>query len=137
MNRPVDIYKAAGILIQHRKFLIVRSKGKKFFMSPGGKIESGETARESLVRELWEELHINVKEDDLTEFGTFYALAAGHENSLLRMEVFMVEKWEGEITPASEIEEILWVDSHLPDIELSSIFLHDVLPKLKQLDLIG
>ena len=136
MEENVDIYKAAGILIKDRKFLIVRSKGKKFFMSPGGKIESGETARGALVRELREELQIEVNESDLSEFGTFDALATGMENSLLRMDVFMVEKWHGEIVPASEIDEILWVDSHLPDIELSSIFLHDVLPKLKQLDLI-
>lgn len=135
MDRKIDIHKSAGILIKDRKFLITRSAGKDFFIAPGGKVEQGESTTEALKRELQEELCIDVNSDDVTEFGTFYALAAGHENSYLQMGVFMVSDWQGEIAPAAEVEEILWIDSSLSEgVELGSIFLHDVLPKLKEQD---
>ena len=137
MERKVDIYKAAGVLLRDRKLLITRTKGKSFFVAPGGKVEAGESTKDALKRELREELQIEINESAIKEFGTFYALAAGHEDVYLRMDVFFVERWDGEISPSSEIEEVLWVNSELPTgIELGSVFHHDVLPKLKNMDLI-
>jgi len=137
MERKIDIHKAAGVLIKDRKFLITRSLGKSFFIAPGGKLEKGESPENALIRELHEELNINVAVSDLVPFGTFFAPAAGHEDSYLQMDVFMVNNWQGEIIPSSEVEEVKWIDSQLaPGIELGSIFHHDVLPKLKEMGLI-
>ncbi len=137
MDRPIDIHKAAGILLQDGKLLVTRTSGKDFFMSPGGKVQDGETSQEALVRELKEELAIEVRIDNLAEFGTFYAEAAGQEGRSLKMEVFSVMAWDGAITPSSEVAEIRWIDStSVDDIELSSIFLHDVFPQLKERNLI-
>ncbi len=137
MEKKVDIHKAAGIIIKDRKFLVTRSKGKNFFISPGGKIELGENKHSALKRELYEELQIEVDISDLKDLDTFYALAQGRENTYLRMDVLFVNKWTGQIAPSSEVEEIMWIDSNLPpNIELGSIFKHDVLPILKKLDLI-
>jgi mutator protein MutT len=131
MVKQIDIHKAAGIIIKDKKLLITRSKGKTAFISPGGKIEGGESAPEALVRELKEELQIDVAVNDLKEFGTFYAFATGNDGKYLRMDVFLVETWKGDILPASEIEEVMWVGSVLPEyIELGSIFRHEVLPRL-------
>lgn len=136
-EKKVDIHKSAGVLLQDRKFLITKSKGKDFFIAPGGKVESGETVKDALKRELQEELSIDVDTDELKGFGTFYALAAGHEDKYLQMDVFLVPNWQGEIAPAAEVEEALWVNSILPDdLQLGSIFHHDVLPKLKESGLI-
>ena len=55
-----DIHKAAGIIIQDRKLLFARAKDMDFFIDPGGKIEPDETAKQALVRELKEELAIDV-----------------------------------------------------------------------------
>ena len=79
MSEKVDIHKAAGIIVRDRKLLVERSKGKKFFIAPGGSIEPGETAEQALTRELKEEFQIIVKEEDLVTFGTFRAAAAGQE----------------------------------------------------------
>lgn len=137
MEKKADIHKAAGVLIQDGKFLITRSHGKDFFIAPGGKVESGESAPQALVRELKEELGIDATEANLKDFGSFYAPAAGSEDKVLQMDVFLVEKWDGEIAPASEVEEIRWIDSNPPaDLTLGSIFQHDVLPKLKEQNLI-
>lgn len=136
MSETVDIHKAGGVLIQDRQFLVERSKGKEIFIAPGGSIEPGETPEQALVRELMEEFQVTVKEEDLEEFGTFYAQAAGQEDKRVRMDVFLVKKWQGEPTPDNEVEEIRWINSNPGAIALGSIFEHEVLPRLKQSDLI-
>lgn len=137
MNKKVDIHKAGGILITDRKFLVGRSKGKSSFISPGGKLEPGETAEKALMRELHEEFSIEVAVSDLEKFGTFYAPAAGQEDKYLQMDVFLVSRWKGDIQANNEIEEILWINSRIPDgIKLGSIFEHEVLPRLKKENLI-
>ena len=73
MSETVDIHKAAGILIRDRKLLVERSKGKEFFIAPGGSIEDGETAEEAVIRELMEEFQVTVVPEDLSVFGTFRA----------------------------------------------------------------
>jgi mutator protein MutT len=135
--KNIDIHKSAGVLIRNRKFLVVRSYGKSFFVSPGGKLEEGEDAETALVRELEEELNVKVERVNLDFFGTFYAEATGQEHKRIQIDVFLVKHWEGEPVPASEIEEIQWVDSNLPkNFTLGSVFHHHVLPKLKERGLI-
>mgnify|MGYP001585875413 CR=1 FL=1 len=136
-HRAIDIHKAAGVLLKDRKFLITRTKGKSFFISPGGKVETGESVKDALRRELSEELSIEVNIADLEKFGTFFAPAAGQDEKYLQMDVFLVRKWNGDIHPASEVEEARWINSTVPkSIELGAVFRHDVLPLLKEKNLI-
>ena len=133
-----DIHKAAGIIIKDRRLLVERSKGKDVFVAPGGKLEAGETSTQAVIRELKEEFQLDITEHNLEEFGTFYAEAAGSHNTgkRLRMDVFIVED-VGEIVPDNEVEEIRWISSKIPaDIEVGSIFAHEVLPRLKEQGLV-
>lgn len=133
-----DIHKAAGIIIKDRKLLIERSYGKDVFMAPGGKLEPGETPRQAVIRELKEEFQLDIHDQDIEEFGTFYAEAAGSHNAgkQLRMDVFMVNTF-GDVKPDSEVEEIRWITSKIPhDIQVGSIFAHEVVPRLKARGLI-
>lgn len=126
-----DIYKSAGIIIHNRKLLFTRAQGMEFFIDPGGKIEEGETAEQALVRELKEELSIDVNESDLEFFGEYTAEAANHKGKTVHMKAFMVKQWQGEIKPDAEIEELRWLTSELPgDIQVGSIFGGNVLPAL-------
>lgn len=137
MSATADIHKAAGVLIRNRMLLVERSKGKEFFIAPGGSIEAGETPEQALIRELMEEFCIKVNEQDLSFFGIFKAAAAGQEDKTVEMHVFMVDKWKGEPTPDNEVEEIRWVTSKPEDgIKLGSIFEHQVIPQLKTSNLI-
>lgn len=136
MSDYIDIHKAGAVIIRNKKLLLTRSRGKSFFVAPGGKLENNETPRQALVRELFEELQATIHESDLEEFGEFYAIAAGSDNKQLKMDVFIVNGLDNEIIPSSEIEEIRWVTSSTSDIEIGSIFLHDVMPKLVADDLI-
>lgn len=130
------IHKSAGIIIKDRKLLVERSGGKEFFVSPGGKLEGDETAKQALVRELMEEFSIKTEEEGFQEFGTFTAKAVGSGKDLV-MDVFIVKSWEGEPTPSGEVEEIRWIESGNPEgLKLGSIFEYDVIPKLKEMELI-
>lgn len=133
----MDIYKAAGILIKNRRLLIERSENRTMFVAPGGSVEEGETPEEALVRELMEEFGIIVEESNFEHFGHFHAKAAGEEDKTVHMNAFIVNKWVGNPKPNAEIKEILWVTSNLPkNITVGSIFEHEVIPRLKSLDLI-
>lgn len=137
MDKTVDIHKAGGIILRDRRLLVVRSKNKKAFYTPGGKIEPSETAKQALVRELREEVNIDTSEDDLETFGTFYAQATEQESKTIRMDIFTIKAWRGDITPSSEIEEVQWINSDDAEkITLGSIFHHEVIPRMKQQGLI-
>jgi len=133
-----DIYKAAGIIIQDKKLLHARSHGKDYFIAPGGKLEGDETPAEALIRELKEECSIDVNEADLEPFGEYTAEATGQPGRTVHMVVFTVKRWQGKITPSREIAELRWLTSDIPaDIEVGSIFAHEVMPRLKAQGLIA
>lgn len=141
MDKKVDIHKAGAILIKDRKLLLTHTQGKDFYIAPGGRIEEGETPEQCVIRELKEEINVDVKIDDIKFMGTFYAPAAGKEDQWLQMDVYTVSNWEGEPTPSSVdevIDDILWVNTqNIPeDIKIGSIFEHEVIPNLKRKDLI-
>ncbi len=126
-----DIHKVGGILVRDKKLLICRPRGKTYFIAPGGKIEAGESVEECLKRELMEELGIAFERMEL--FGVFYAPAVGAEDKMLRMDVYLVPEWSGEPTASREIEELAWVDSEqTSNMEIGSIFAHDVIPRLNK-----
>jgi mutator protein MutT len=132
-----DIRKASGIIIVDRKVLVERSKGKEYFIHPGGKIEPGETPQEAVIRELKEEFQIDVKQEDLALFDKNSAPAANSPEVYVHMDVYLVKKWSGEIVPDSEVEEIRWLTSGVPkDIKVGSIMEHETIPKLKAENLI-
>ena len=141
VDRQVDIHTAGAILIKDKKLLLTHELGKHFYIAPGGKVETGESSEEAVIRELEEEVNIQVTLPNLAFFGTFYAQAAGAEHKYLQMDVFLVTDWSGDPSPNSgeeEIDDIAWVNTiSKPDnIQIGSIFEHQVMPKLKLLGLI-
>jgi 8-oxo-dGTP diphosphatase len=127
-----DIHKAGAIIINERKILLVKSKNKKTFIAPGGKLEEGEDMKTALIRELKEELGVSVEMGNLEEFNTYYARATDDESKTLRMDTYIVKKYQGELKPDNEIDKMLWLDSNIPEnVKIGSIFEHEIIPKLK------
>ncbi|KAK3263790.1 hypothetical protein CYMTET_27432 [Cymbomonas tetramitiformis] len=105
------IDKLALILISNRKTLVARSRGKEVFFTPGGKREPGESDEEALVREVIEELAVEVVTSTIKPYGTFQAQAFGKpEGTMVRITCFTAD-YKGTLTPSSEIDELKWISS--------------------------
>lgn len=103
------IDKLAWIYIENKHLLSTRSKGKDTYYIPGGKRELGETDQEALLREIKEELDIDLQPETIAFFGQFEAQAHGKpEGTLVRMLCYTAE-FSGAIRAAAEIEEVLWL----------------------------
>ena len=71
------IDKLALIVVENRKQLVARSRGKRAFFTPGGKRKPGESDEDALVRECKEELTIDLQRETIVPFGVFEAQAHG------------------------------------------------------------
>jgi 8-oxo-dGTP diphosphatase len=109
MPRPIILVAAAALIDRDNRVLISRRpEGKPMaglWEFPGGKVSEGETPELALVRELKEELGIDVCDTCLAPF-TFASHA--YEQFHLLMPLYLCRSWEGEITPR-EGQEIKWV----------------------------
>lgn len=116
-----EIDKIAFIYLKDGKILSTLSKGKDTYYIPGGKREGVETDEETLIRECKEELTIDILKDTIKYYGTFEAQAHGKaEGVLVRMTCYMAD-FEGEVSVASEIDEIKWLDYSNLDVEISPV----------------
>lgn len=106
MAKLID--KIAWLYLKGGKILTTRSKGKDAYYIPGGKREGDETDLHTLVREIREELSVDIVEDTAKLYGIFEAQAHGHaEGILVRMTCYTAE-FEGELAIDNEIEEMDW-----------------------------
>lgn len=111
-EKPVMLVVAAALLDADNRVLIAqRPAGKDMagmWEFPGGKITSGETPEGALVRELQEELGIDVCT------GCLYPLTfASHhyEKFHLLMPLYIIRQWDG-VVSAAEHSELRWVRVH-------------------------
>lgn len=90
------------------RLLLVRKRGTSVWMQPGGKPEPGETAAETLARELHEELGAHVDPAALEPLGTFTTAAANEAGTTLIADVFRTEL-PGPLAAAAEIDAVTWM----------------------------
>lgn len=104
---------SAGVLIKNDNiFLPKRSSKLKHspnkYEFPGGKLEKGETFKDALKRELYEELSIEVDYKNIIDFPNNRV-----ENDEIILNVFIVNDWKNEIKLNPEINsEILTIGLH-------------------------
>ncbi|WP_211290620.1 NUDIX hydrolase [Actinoalloteichus hoggarensis] len=98
--------KVAWIRLEDRRVLSARTRGRDVFYFPGGKREAGESDLQTLVREIREELAVDVVPDTARHLGTFEAQAHGRPaGDLVRLTCYTAEV-VGTPTASAEIEEI-------------------------------
>ena len=114
------------------RILTVRKRGTTAFMLPGGKLEHGEGPDSAALREVYEELGVEITKDDLTLLGSWTASAANELDTEIDATIYLTGVL---ISPAAsgEIEELLWVhptDSTEPAFRLAPLLLDFVFPAL-------
>lgn len=91
-----------------RILLAQRPEGKTLaglWEFPGGKIDAGERPEQALIRELWEELGITVKEACLAPL-TFASYA--YPDFHLIMPLYVCRRWDGSVV-SKESQALKWV----------------------------
>jgi len=101
----------AGLLvIKDNRLLLAYSRNKQAWYLPGGKIDSGETALESIHREIREELNLQLKPDLLQYYCHITALAYGEERLMMEQECYLYELLDQKIVPGNEIAAVQYFD---------------------------
>ena len=134
MTKPVVLVAAAALIDADNRVLIAkRPPGKPMsglWEFPGGKVKDGETPEEALIRELREELGIELCDECMAPY-----VFASHtyDDFHLLMPLFISRQWDGELTP-KEGQELKWVramrlgDYEMPKADLPLIpWLRDLL----------
>ena len=102
------IDKLAFIEIRDRKVLETCSYGKDKWYIPGGKREAGESDDQALIREMKEELLVDLVPETIKHCGTFEAQAHGKpEGTMVRMTCYTA-KYNGTLSPSAEVEKLDW-----------------------------
>ncbi|MEO8386034.1 MAG: NUDIX domain-containing protein [Betaproteobacteria bacterium] len=108
MTNPID--KLAWLYIRNRKVLVARSKGKTLFYLPGGKRDVGESDHQALIREVSEEISVDLLPASIRFAAIFEAQADGKSaGTTVRMTCYFAD-FTGSIAAAAEIEEVAWLD---------------------------
>ena len=128
-DTPRLIRIAAALMIgPDGRTLLVRKRGTQAFMQPGGKIEVHEQPVHALARELEEELGLIIDPAHARYLGQFSAPAANEPGFVVHAELFQLNI-HGDVTPAAEIEEVLWIDPATDgDVSLAPLTRDLILP---------
>ena len=105
------IDKIAFICLRNKKALCTLSKGKDTFYIPGGKREAGESDIATLVREVKEELSVDIIPGTAKLYGVFLAQAHGEPAGVMVQATCYTADFTSEIKANSEIAEAAWLDS--------------------------
>lgn len=110
MNKLIET--VALIHIKGKKLLLVRPKSKKIFYMPGGKKDQSENNLQALVREIKEEIQLDIDPKTVDFYGVFEAQAYGKEKGVMVRVHCYTANHSGQIQSSSEIDEVAYF-SHL------------------------
>jgi 8-oxo-dGTP pyrophosphatase MutT (NUDIX family) len=107
MGEVID--KIAWIHTKDGKVLSTLSRGKNVFYIPGGKREENETDEQTLVREIKEELDVDIVLDTVEYLGVYEAQSDGAEEGVMVKMTSYIGDYVGELKASSEIERFEWL----------------------------
>ncbi len=133
-SEPMGTIRVSAVVLRDDRgaVLTVRKRGSTRFMLPGGKPDVGESAAETAVREVREELSIDLEPTALRSLGVFRAAAANEPGFDVESTVFAHPPVPVS-QPAAEIEELRWqlLDGPYPT-DLAPLLAEHILPALVQ-----
>ncbi|WP_102192509.1 NUDIX hydrolase [Microbacterium aurantiacum] len=125
-----DIHVSAAVIVdENDRVLVVRKHGTTRFMQPGGKPEPGESAAQTLVRELDEELGVRLDEGDLRPLGTFISAAANEPGHRVVAVAFAATIDPATVSVQAELAELRWISvADVPGLPLAPLSVEHLLP---------
>jgi 8-oxo-dGTP pyrophosphatase MutT (NUDIX family) len=101
-----QLFTSGLVVIRDRKLLLTFSKNKKAWYLPGGKIDAGESPVTALIREIREELNIQIYPAALQFYVHITAPAFGESPTLIMQQDCYRYELDGNPEPQGEIEKI-------------------------------
>ncbi|MDF2560757.1 MAG: hydrolase [Microbacterium sp.] len=125
-----DIHVSAAVIVDAEgRVLVVRKQGTTRFMQPGGKPEPGESAAQTLIRELHEELGLTLDEGELRPLGTFISAAANEPGHRVVAEAFATSVDPGTVSVQAELAELRWITpADVATLPLAPLSVEHLLP---------
>ncbi|MFB5660892.1 NUDIX domain-containing protein [Alteribacillus sp. HJP-4] len=88
--------------------LLLQKPSRNWWVAPGGKMEQGESVREAVVREFWEETGLIVKNPHIRGIFTFLIIENDIIVSEWMMFTFAASTWEGLLREKSPEGNLAW-----------------------------
>ncbi|MEY2847568.1 MAG: hypothetical protein RI885_233 [Actinomycetota bacterium] len=127
MPRPTLVVSAVCFRDTEGRILTVRKRGTSKFMLPGGKLETDESPADAAVREIREEIGVELAVADLTLLGEWTTDAANEPDTSVTGTVYTA-RLTAEPVASAEIDEVRWVVPGDPD--LAPLLRERVMPAL-------
>lgn len=101
----------AGLVVtKNNQLLLAYSKNKNAWYLPGGKVDKGETPKEALIREIREELNIDLQPDKIESYKHISAPAYGEKPELIMEQDTFLYNLTENIQPSHEIVAVKYFD---------------------------
>lgn len=105
-----QLFTAGLLVIKEKKLLLAFSKNKNAWYLPGGKVDVGETALQSIQREIKEELNVMLDPEGLIFYGHITAPAYGEESHIIMEQDCFLYELDEEVKPSNEIGAVKYFD---------------------------
>ena len=102
---PVLIDTVAWVQLRNGMILCARPRGKDVFYIPGGKREGAESDLQTLLREIAEELTVELRPETVRHAGTYQA---DHPDGTVVLMSCYTAEYSGALAASSEIDELAW-----------------------------
>lgn len=110
MDRMIQLPTAGLIVLKDNKLLLAFSNNKNAWYLPGGKIDNNETSTQAIIREIKEEMNLDIDTTRLNYYCHITAPAYGEKaDIIMEQECFMYDLQE-EISPNNEIGGLKYFD---------------------------
>lgn len=101
----------AGLVVtKNNQLLLAYSNNKNAWYLPGGKVDKGETPKEALIREIREELNIDLQPDKIESYKHISAPAYGEKPELIMEQDTFRYNLTEDIQPSHEIAAVKYFD---------------------------
>lgn len=108
------------ILINNKRALLLKKPRRGWYAIPGGKMEQGETIKESVTREFREETGLIIADPRLAGVFTFDILQEATVIQEWMMFSFICHAFSGELTADSKEGELEWIPlDRIPDLPMA------------------